>query len=166
MARRCRRPRASATCPPQSVVGTGDYNGDGKGIFWARRQRLGHVDHERRVQSATGLGNVSNAWSVVGTGDFNGDGYSDILWKDGSGNVAIWFMNGASVSSSAGVGNVSTAWSVVATGDYNGDGMSDILWRDSSGNTAMWFMNGAATASSAGLGNISTTWTVQSTGAE
>jgi hypothetical protein len=33
------------------------------------------------------------------THDFNGDGKSDIVWRDTSGNVSIWLMNGATVSS-------------------------------------------------------------------
>jgi hypothetical protein len=28
---------------------------------------------------------------------------SDILWIDNTGNVAVWFMNGATISSSAGL---------------------------------------------------------------
>jgi hypothetical protein len=36
-----------------------------------------------------------SVWLIVGTGDFNGDGNTDIRWRDISGNVAIWFMNGA-----------------------------------------------------------------------
>jgi FG-GAP repeat len=55
---------------------------------------------------------VSTAWSVVQTGDYNGDGKSDLLWRDTSGNTAMWFMNGATISSSAGLGNVSTVWTV------------------------------------------------------
>jgi FG-GAP repeat len=50
-------------------------------------------------------------WSIVGTGDFNGDGMSDILWRDTSGNVAVWFMNGAQVTSSTFVGNAPITWS-------------------------------------------------------
>lgn len=42
------------------------------------------------VIGAAGLGNPGPAWHVKGSGDFNGDGYSDILWQDDSGNVAIW----------------------------------------------------------------------------
>ena len=73
-------------------------------------------------------------WSVVGTGDFNGDGFGDILWRDSSGNVATWLMNGATVMSAAGLGNVSTStWTVVGTGDFNGDGQADILWQDNLG---------------------------------
>ena len=36
------------------------------------------------------LGNLGASWHVVGSGDFNGDGFSDILWQNDSGEVAIW----------------------------------------------------------------------------
>ena len=36
--------------------------------------------------------------------DFNGDGYSDIAWRDGSGNTAVWLMNGAQPISTGGFG--------------------------------------------------------------
>jgi hypothetical protein len=97
------------------------------------------------------------------THDFNGDGKSDIAWRDTSGNLALWLMNGAQVSSSGGLGVVPTSWSIVGQRDYNGDGKADLLWRDTSGSTALWFMNGATVASSAGLGVIPTTWKVVAT---
>jgi hypothetical protein len=49
---------------------------------------------------------------VVGTGDYNGDARSDILWRDTSGNISLWFMNGGTVASSTGLGQVSTIWSI------------------------------------------------------
>src|SRR5262249_17627638 len=73
-----------------------------------------------------------SVWTIVGTGDFNGDGKSDILWRDTSGNVAIWLMNGAQVTQSAGVGSAPTSWSIAETGDFDGDGKSDLLWQDTS----------------------------------
>jgi hypothetical protein len=62
--------------------------------------------------SAGGLGNIPTTWSIVQTGDYNGDGMADILWRDTSGNIAMWFMNGTTVASTAGVGNVQTNWTV------------------------------------------------------
>ncbi len=48
-------------------------------------------------------------------GDYNGDGMSDILLLDSTGDLAMWLMNGATVSSSVGVGNVGTTWAVQNT---------------------------------------------------
>ena len=47
--------------------------------------------------------------------DFNGNCKSDILWRDSSGNVAIWLMNGTTIQSSAVVANVPTAWTIQGT---------------------------------------------------
>jgi hypothetical protein len=80
--------------------------------------------------------------------------------------MAIWLMNGATVSSAGGLGNVPATWSVADTGDYDGDGKSDLLWRDSLGNTAIWFMNGVAVSSAGSVGNIPIAWTVQSANTE
>jgi FG-GAP-like repeat len=98
------------------------------------------------------------------THDFNGDGMSDIIWRDGSGNVAFWLMSGAGILSSGGVGGVPATWSIVGQRDFNGDGKADLLWRDNLGNTAIWFMNGTAVASTTGVGNIPTNWSVVGTG--
>ena len=102
-----------------SIVGTGDFNGDGQwDILW--RDTSGNVAiWEMNGTSVlnpntAGVGNVPTTWSIVGTGDFNGDGKWDILWHDTSGNVSIWFMNGTSVSNpnAAGVGNVPIVWTI------------------------------------------------------
>jgi hypothetical protein len=37
---------------------------------------------------------------------------SDLLWRDTSGNTAIWFMDGTTIASTAGVGNIPTTWTV------------------------------------------------------
>jgi glucose/arabinose dehydrogenase len=101
--------------------------------------------------------------ALASTHDFNGDTKSDIAWRDTSGNVAIWLMNGMQVATSAGLGNVPMTWSIVGQHDFDGDGKRDLLWRDSSGNTAVWFMNGTSVASSAPIGNIPATWMVAGT---
>src|SRR5207248_2448850 len=81
--------------------------------------------------------------------DFNGDGKSEILWRDAGGNVAIWGMDGTTVTSSGVAGFADPGnWHIVGTGDFNGDGKSDILWRDAGGNVAIWGMNGTTVTSS------------------
>ena len=65
-----------------------------------------------QVSSSAGLGTVPTGWTIADTGDFNGDGKSDILWRDTSGNTAIWFMNGLQIGSTAGLGNIPTTWTV------------------------------------------------------
>ncbi len=157
-----------------TVVGVGDFNGDGKADILWRNNTNGNVaiwlmngTTLTNASTAT-FGNMPLTWSVAGTGDFNGDGNSDIFWEDSSGDLAIWEMNGTTVlnPNTSGVGNLSTAWSVAETGDFDGNGKSDILWRDTSGDIAIWFMNGTAIASGAGLGTIPTTLSIQGANAD
>ena len=101
---------------------------------------------------------------LTATHDFNGDGKSDILWRNTSGNVAAWLMNGGTVSQSAALGTVPSSFSIIGQHDFNGDGKADVLWRDTSGNISMWFMNGAAVASAAAVGNLTSNWTLYGTG--
>ena len=100
----------------------------------------------------------------VYTHDFNGDGDSDLLWRDNSGNVGMWLMNGMSTLQAQVIGNVPSNWSIVGQRDFNGDGTADILWRDTSGNLGVWFMSGSTIASTAILGNVPTNWSVAGTG--
>jgi hypothetical protein len=97
------------------VVGTGDFNGDGKiDIVW--RDSSGNTANwlmnGASVLTAGSLGNIATTWSLVQTGDYNGDGMSDLLWRDSSGNAAMWFMSGVTVLSSAGLGVIPTAWAI------------------------------------------------------
>ncbi len=78
------------------------------------------------------------------SGDFNGDGRQDILWRNTqTGEVRIWYMNGATILSDDHVANVGLDWKIAGIGDFNGDGISDILWENTvSGSIAIWIMKG------------------------
>jgi FG-GAP-like repeat len=96
--------------------------------------------------------------------DYNADGFSDIAWRDSSGNTAVWLMTGAQVLSAAGFGTVPLTWTLVGQRDFDGDGKADLLWRNTSGDTVIWFMNGTSLASASSIGNIPSSWTVVATG--
>jgi hypothetical protein len=98
------------------------------------------------------------------THDYNGDGMSDIAWRDGNGNTALWLMNATSVSFSGVIGNPASTWSLVGQRDFNGDGETDLLWRDATGNTAIWFLSGLQVASTATIGNVAAPWSVVGSG--
>jgi hypothetical protein len=75
-----------------SIVGTGDFNGDGKGdILWKDTGGDVAIWFMNGAQAQyVPLGNVNTVWSVVGTGDFIGDGKSDfcgatpaVIWRSG-----------------------------------------------------------------------------------
>jgi FG-GAP-like repeat len=106
--------------------------------------------------------NIVDPWAAVH--DADGDGKSDIYWRDNSGDIAIWLMNGATVISTGGLSGIPSNLSIVAVRDFNSDGKFDLLWRDTSGNTSIWFLNGVNVTSSVSLGNIPNNWSVVGTG--
>jgi hypothetical protein len=163
------RARACAT-----LTATHDFNGDGySDVAW----RDGNGDlaiwlmYGRTVinPAATYVASVPYPlWTIIGMGDFNGDGYADFLWRDSSGDLAIWEMMGTQVlnSNATFVGTVTAPWSVIGNGDFNGDGMSDLLWTDGNGNYAIWEMNGTQVLNpnATFVANVSTVWKIAGTG--
>jgi hypothetical protein len=72
--------------------------------------------------------NPGPSWQIVGPGDFTGDSVSDILWQNTNGQLAIWFMNGTTLTSSSVVSyDPGPSWRAVAAADFNGDGLADVL---------------------------------------
>jgi alkaline phosphatase len=161
-----------------------DFNGDGKAeILW--RNDDGRVA-TWQMGGATVTGttpattpNFDKAWKVAGTGDFNGDGKTDILWRNsttdpatgvttGSGNVAIWTMNGSTVTSTAtSTPTLDKSWKTVGTADFSGDGKADILWRnDVDGRVVLWTMDGTTVTTSAATSTptLAASWKAVGTG--
>jgi hypothetical protein len=92
--------------------------------------------------------------------DFDGDGTADILWRSKMGDVAIWFMNGATYRGVVIATGISWLWDIVGVRDLNGDGKADLLWRSRCGPGAIMFMNGANIISGAAIKNVSLQWSI------
>ncbi len=162
-----------ATAPPDwRVIGTGDFNGDGKSdILWHYEDTANPSDplngnaaiwlmNGTTPTATTVVATAPPDWRVIGTGDFNGDGKSDILWQyeDAAnpsdplnGEAAIWLMNGTTPTATPIIATPPAAWHALGTGDFNGDGKSDIIWQyentanpndPQNGAAAIWLMNG------------------------
>jgi hypothetical protein len=128
------------------IVGTGDFNGDGRvDILWRADSGrmttwLGQADGSLSYTPASDTSSVPTSVQIVGTGDFNGDGIDDILWRAADGTMTNWLgkADGSFAHQPASYTWVPTYWHIAGTGDFNGDGRSDILWRADSGRMTDW----------------------------
>jgi hypothetical protein len=104
--------------------------------------------------------------SITNTHDFDANTASDVLFRDTSGNVAMWqtTLGTGAVQKASVIGNVPLLWSVIGQRDFAGNGFSGILWRDTSGNLAMWQMNGPAIQGVTTYDPVPTTFQVAGTG--
>jgi hypothetical protein len=144
-----------------SVIGTGDFNGDGTDDILLYNQNTASVGewliqngHITAAQTVGNLG-VGSGWSVVGTGDFNGDGTDDILLYDAkNGVVGEWLINNGQISSAQTIGVLPAGWSVVGTGDLNGELATDILVENSSGTVGVWSIQNGQISSSQTLASL------------
>lgn len=158
------------------VVGTGDFNGDGRDdVLWRNDNGqfsdwLGQANGGFVNNDANAFTTVATNWHVVGTGDFNGDGRDDVLWRNDSGQFSDWLgqANGGFVSNDAkAMRSVPTTWKVVGTGDFNGDGRDDVLWRNDNGTLTNWLgqADGSFVVNDAKASTlVPTNWQVAGTG--
>ncbi|MEI7817262.1 MAG: FG-GAP-like repeat-containing protein, partial [Desulfuromonadales bacterium] len=172
---------AALPAPPTgngwAIVGTGDFNHDGKTDLLWRNSSTGanmiyYMNGVTKLSQVT-VASQATPWVVGGVADFDKDGNVDILWRHPTAttnNLFIWYMNGAAKkgASSAYIVRDRIAmgqpWIVAGVGDFNADGNPDILWRHptaTTNNTYVWHMNGATVASaSTYLANMAQPWIV------
>jgi translation initiation factor IF-1 len=146
------------------VVGTGDFDGDGKAdILWRNFATGGNyifpMDGLAILPSEGYISTQADQnWKVVGTGDFNGDGKADILWRHfATGQNYVYPMEGLAILPSEGYVRTQADlnWKVVATADFDGDGKGDILWRHmETGENYIYPMDGLAIKPSEGYTSL------------
>ncbi|MEI6206533.1 MAG: FG-GAP-like repeat-containing protein [Desulfuromonadales bacterium] len=142
--------------PAWTIVGQGDFDGDGLKDFVWQNSSTGQVylmlmASPTAVKSGAIVYTESNtSWNIVATGDLNGDGKSDLIWwNKNTGQVYAMLLNGTAV---AGGGLIytepNTNWKIVAAADFNGNGTVELLWWNSStGQVALGQTNGTSTSS-------------------
>jgi hypothetical protein len=156
------------------VVGTGDFNGDGRDdVLWRNDNGdvtdwLGQTNGGFVGNTAFAYNYASLAWHIVGVGDFNGDDRDDILWRSDDGQVTNWLgnANGGFTGNLANANNhIDAQWTTVEVGDFNGDGRDDILWQNTdTGTVTDWLgqPNGSFIGNGANASNhVDAGWHVQ-----
>jgi hypothetical protein len=128
-----------------------DFNSDGQSDlvyqdnagFLAAWYMDGSVIKSSALFSPNNSGDPS--WKVVGSGDFNADNKPDLLFQHTDGNLAVWYLNGVTLTSAVLVNPANpgdSRWRAVAIGDVNGDSKPDIIFQHTDGSLAAWYMNG------------------------
>src|SRR5262249_37558489 len=84
-------------------------------------------------------------------GFFPSFGNADILWQNDTGALAIWQMNGATVSAIGALPNPGPTWHVVGDNSFEESPDDDILFQHDNGALAMWAGISAAAGTVAGM---------------
>jgi FG-GAP-like repeat/RTX calcium-binding nonapeptide repeat (4 copies)/WD40-like Beta Propeller Repeat len=139
-----------------------DTDGAANGTLWTTIARLEniHAGNAVNVILNTALpGGSSITVANTAANDFNSDVRSDILLQHSSGQMAIWSMNGFTISNAAVLsGNPGPAWHAKDAADFTADGKADILFQNDSGLPAIWTMNGSTIVSGTTLPNPGPAW--------
>jgi FG-GAP-like repeat len=147
-----------------TLAGVADLNNDGKGdLLWydtSGGTLSAWFMNGTSVSGTAILGSVPpTTWSIVG----ETNGY--ILWRDTSGDIALWGVQNGQVTTSNGLATVTSNFLVQGLGDFNGDGFPDILWRDTNtGVISIWFTNGQTVASAGVVSTLPSNWNVVQVG--
>ena len=109
------------------IVGTGDFDGDGKADILWRNPTLGDLWLWRmngaEVLGQTYIDTVDLGYTIKGLGDLNGDTKTDLVWAGTAGDIWVWLMNGAVRDALAYVGTVADpTYQIQQVADFDGSG--------------------------------------------
>ncbi|MET3845241.1 aspartate 1-decarboxylase [Bradyrhizobium sp. OAE829] len=143
-----------------SIVVNGDTKVEANETFSVN---LSAATNGATIADGQGVGTIVNDDAAAThhvPNDFNGDGISDVLFRNSSGSVAVWELNGNHIDLNATVGSAGSNWHETGIGDFNGDGKADLLWRNDQGGVAMWQLDGNHIASNTTVGSASSDWKI------
>ena len=124
---------AGTVDPAYDIVGSGDFNADGKADLLWRHTTLGDV-WVWLMDGATPLSQVyvdtvDPGYVVRGVGDLDANGKADIVWHGATGEVWVWPMDGTTRLDQVWVGSVpDTEYQIEGVADVTGDRKADLVW--------------------------------------
>ena len=119
----------------------------------------------------TNLPFTGPTWHVEAIADFNNVGppFSDILWQNDNGLVALWQMAGTGIVSQQNLGNPGSGWHAKFANDFDGNGAADILFQHDLGFLSIWTFSGGGPPAITGQFNVAqnpgSSWHAVATGA-
>jgi serralysin len=95
-----------------------------------------------QLLTGASLPTTATSWHIRAAADFDdlGPNFSDVLWQNDNGLVAIWQMVGTTILSQQNLQNVGPNWHANFANDFNGDTSADILFQHDNGMLAIWTM--------------------------
>lgn len=132
------------------VVGTADTNKDGVVDFFWRNSATGHnvcwqMNSQGGILKGVMLQSVEDTtWNIVGVGDVNGDGETDLLWRNPTNGINVWWvMQGTEYKESriiTPLDPVNKDWEIKGVGDVDQDGQLDIFWSNRTTKQMVWWV--------------------------
>ena len=137
---------------------TYSFNGDPTAGGTDDSRTIGWVVNDGTASSAAGTSSLAVA--------FPNEPQNDLQFQNADGQVALWQVNGSSISALGLVGpNPGPTWSMVTTGAFYPGDSSGIVWQNQDGQVALWQVQATTLESSGLLGpNPGSSWHISATG--
>jgi serralysin len=148
-----------------TLVGQGDFNGDGSSIDLLYHRADGRIAVDT-YDAATGAWanlatslTMSAARRIDAVGDHNGDGFTDIFWRDMNGDTVVsTFGASPAVTTLSGAPN-SREMEIQGAADFDGDGRADPVYRSSRGREIALHLSGPGATTTLST-NPGSTWEI------
>jgi hypothetical protein len=112
----------------------------GQNAYWLMNQSV-------RVGNGADLPFTGPTWHVKALVDYDPSGpdFSDLIWQNDNGAVAIWQLQGTTPVHQNNLGqNPGPTWHVQAAKDFDGNGVADLLFQNDNGALALWELQNTA----------------------